>query len=209
MKTQSARRWVSLAVSVGALIGLPLAHSQNATPAQNGAAATPSHPHDPMPLAETVGAHPAAGFAGDWTGQLQTPSGTHPARLNIRVSSDQRALILTYSSDDSAPSDTKLGNPQPSSRHLMLTFFPQAASATVSTDGEHESTYYALSGFDDLARTQQGTLTLTSPASRLTITLAGNQLTWRQEARTAGSSNPNDPFVPKETYSLNRTTPAN
>jgi hypothetical protein len=153
---------------------------------------------------------PGANFAGEWTGQLEYRDYQSdervflPTWLTIRTSSDGRELNLAYVYDDGP---TKVVR-----ETLMLTLFPQANSATVTSDREHSSDSYAVAGFDEFSKKNRGKLTFTGKGTendkpvdvRIFVTLGRNLFTWRKETRAAGSA---DEFKFRDGYTFTRAAP--
>ncbi len=156
-------------------------------------------------------ARPGASFAGDWTGTLEyrdfkTDQPVKlPTRLTIRSSSDGRALTFAYTFDD--------GPGKQVHETSTLTLFPQARSATISSEGERTATAYSVEGFDEFTESRGGTLVLTGqgtdndkPADvRLTVTLDATHLTWRKETRPTDGTGE---FQFRDAYTLTRAAPS-
>ena len=154
--------------------------------------------------------HPGANFAGEWTGELEYrdyQSDEHvflPTWLTIESSSDGRALRFAYVYDDGP---TKVVR-----ETLVVTLFPQANAATVTSDRERSSDSYAVAGFEEFSKKGRGTLTFTGKGTenkkpvdvRLVVKLGRNLFTWRKETRAAGST---DEFKFRDGYTFTRALP--
>ncbi len=164
--------------------------------------ASPAHVTAPDDLV-----HTGANFVGDWTGQLEYRDYQSdervflPTWLTTKSSSDGRALTFAYVYDDGPTKVVRESS--------VLTLFPQANSATVSSGGEHGGDSYAVVGFDEFSKKNRGKLTLTGKGTennkpvdvRISIMLGRNLFTWRKETRAAGSA---DEFRFRDGYTFTR-----
>ena len=149
----------------------------------------------------------AASFVGDWTGQLeyrdyQTNERVFlPTWLSVHESGDAGHLTFAYTYDD---------GPDKGVREILeLSLSPAARTATLSSEGDHASSFYQVAGFDDFTKNSGGKLVLTGRGTddhqpsdvRLTLTLNRNLLSWLKETRPAGST---EEFKFRDQYTLTR-----
>ncbi len=148
------------------------------------------------------------GFVGDWVGQLEYRDfgdDSHvflPTWLNVSRAADGRSLEFAYVYDDGPTKTVK--------ERSLISMDVAAASATFTSDRDHSSDTYKVSGLLDFAAKKRGTLTLTGTGTendkkvdvRITITLRRNLYSYRKETKLPGQE-----FQFRDGYTFTRKQP--
>jgi hypothetical protein len=146
-------------------------------------------------------------FVGSWTGVLEYRDFQSdkmvrlPTWLEVQTSL-RGPLHLTYIYDD-GPTKTVV-------ERSTITLDAEANTYTVSSDRDHSSDTYHVSGYQDLLAKGQGVLTMTGTGQesekpvdvRITLTIGRNLYTFRKETREAGHD-----FRMRDEYVLVRRDP--
>jgi hypothetical protein len=149
----------------------------------------------------------ARSFTGSWTGVLQYRDFQSdgmvrlPTWLEITGSPDG-ALHLTYTYDD-GPTKTVV-------ERSTVSFDIAAKSYTVTSDRDHASDTYQVTGLDNLLAKGVGVLTMTGAGQenakpvdvRITLTIGRNLYMFRKETRAAGEE-----FRMRDEYVFTRREP--
>ena len=148
------------------------------------------------------------GFLGDWVGQLEYRDfGDNsrvflPTWLHITRSNDGRSLRFAYVYDD-GPSKTV-------QELSVVTIDRVAAAITFTSDRDHSSDTYKLSGLSEFAAKGRGALALAGTGEengkkvdvKITITLRRNLYTYQKETRLPGQD-----FQFRDGYTFTRKEP--
>lgn len=166
-----------------------------------------------LPKDPTIPALLTQNFAGHWVGQLeyrdfQTNERTFlPTWLTMTASSDGRAVTLAYIYDDGPGKIVRESS--------LLTLFPQAQNAMLTSDAGSTRESYAVSGLEEFRKLNRGTLTLTGAGKengkavdvRITLTLRRNLFMLRKETRPVNSADMKEEFQFRDAYTLTRANP--
>jgi hypothetical protein len=148
------------------------------------------------------------GFVGDWVGQLEYRDFGNDSRvflptwLKVSQTVDGRALDFTYIYDDGPAKTVK--------ERSLVSIDIAAASATFTSDRDHSSDTYKVTGLLDFAAKTRGTLTLAGTGTenekkvdvRITITVRRNLYTYQKETRLPGQE-----FQFRDGYTFTRKQP--
>jgi hypothetical protein len=132
-------------------------------------------------------------MTGEWVGQLeyrdfQTNERVFlPTWMSMEPSSDGNAVTLSYTYDDGPTKTVKESS--------TLAFSTASKTATLTSNSDHTSERYAVSGLEEFAKLNRGTLVLTGPGQendkpvdvRITVTLRRNLFTFVKETKPAGA----------------------
>ncbi len=132
-------------------------------------------------------------LTGDWVGQLeyrdfQTNERVFlPTWLTMTPSADGHSVTLAYTYDDGPGKVVR--------EESTLMILADAASATLTSSGDHTSETYAVAGLEEFVKSNRGTLTLTGPGRennkpvdvKMTVTLKRNLFTLVKETRPTGA----------------------
>ena len=131
-------------------------------------------------------------LTGEWVGQLEY----RDFRTNERVflptwlimtpGRDGASVKFNYTYDDGPTKTVR--------EELTLAISAGAKTATTSSNRDHTSETYMVSGLEEFAKVNRGTLVLTGPGKendkpvdvRITITLRRNLFTWVKETKHTG-----------------------
>ena len=133
-----------------------------------------------------------SGFLGDWVGQLEYRDFSDNSRvflptwLHATLTSDGRSLRFAYVYDD---------GPTKIVRELsVITLDPVAGTIAFTSDRDHSSDTYKVSGLGEFAAKGRGSLALAGTGEendkkvevKITITLRRNLYTYQKETRLPG-----------------------
>ena len=131
-------------------------------------------------------------MTGEWVGQLeyrdfQTNERVFlPTWLNMTPGADGSSVTLGYTYDDGPTKTVR--------EESTLAISTASKTATITSNRDHTSDTYAVSGLEEFAKLNRGTLILTGPGKendkpvdvRITITLRRNLFTLVKETKHAG-----------------------
>ena len=132
-------------------------------------------------------------MTGDWVGQLeyrdfQTNERVFlPTWLSMDPTSDGSAVTLSYTYDDGPTKTVKEAS--------TLAFSTANKTATLTSNRDHTSETYSVSGLEEFTKLNRGTLVLTGPGKendnpvdvRISVTLRRNLFTFVKETKSAGA----------------------